>query len=327
MANSPHPETVRMSSSAALPLITLQPVADAHEIWTALLLHADRAPAAGWLAALLDDAAFGALLASTACIVAADAATVGLAAERIPPRLHLLPADGEGGFAGFGRPVAFAVPSALPGGKGSDPVGRSLLLKLLALTAADADSDAIEALIKRDPNLSYQLLKLVNSVAYAPGKRIDNFAQAIAMLGRRQLQRWLQLLLYARSAGSVTASPLLPRAAWRASLMEGLARHAGMGREREDRAFMVGMFSLLDALFGTPIDAVVAPLNLADELFDALTTGGGPLGPLRGLMLASEGAPGEELATRLAAAGIAHADWARILAAACRWAVQVAGEA
>ena len=106
----------------------------------------------------------------------------------------------------------------------NDPTTRSLLLRLLALVTHDAATSDIEALIKRDPNLAYQLLKLVNSVAFAPSRKITHFAQAIAMLGRRQLQRWLQLLLYARPAGSQAASPLLPRAALRASLMEAVAQ-------------------------------------------------------------------------------------------------------
>ncbi|MEW6163663.1 MAG: HDOD domain-containing protein [Pseudomonadota bacterium] len=208
-----------------------------------------------------------------------------------------------------------------------DPTARGLLLRLLSMVATDADSGEIEALIKHDPHLSYQLLKLVNSVAFAPGKHITSFAQAIALLGRRQLQRWLQLLLYARPAGCKTASPLLPRAAMRACLMERLAERVGQPREMHDHAFMVGMFSLLDTLFGSPLADIIAPLHLSDDVVLALTGGGGPLGDLLAVVLASEGAPSAALAEALVHADVERAEWTSAVIAAARWTVQVAGEA
>lgn len=208
-----------------------------------------------------------------------------------------------------------------------DPTTRGLLLKLLSLVTADAETAEIEAVVKRDPNLSYQLLKLVNSVAFAHSGKITNFSQAIALLGRRQLQRWLQLLLYARSQGSVSASPLLPRAALRASLMEALAKRLRLTREQEDRAFMVGMFSLLETLFGSPLGEIVAPLNLADEIVQALIAGTGALGALLAAVKASESAPSADLARALAAAGIDNAGWADALIEAARWTAQVSKEA
>lgn len=204
---------------------------------------------------------------------------------------------------------------------------RTLLIRLLSLVTSDAESAELEAVIKRDPGLSYNLLKLVNSVAFAPAGRIENFNQAIALLGRRQLQRWLQLLLYAGSHGSNTFSPLLPRAALRARLMEDLAQHVRLTRDQQDSAFMVGMFSLLDALFGAPLIEILEPLNLADDIVQALLAGRGPLGGLLAVVVASEGPPTPQLAGALAAAGIGNADWAALLVEAVAWAVQVSREA
>lgn len=209
----------------------------------------------------------------------------------------------------------------------NDPTTRSLLLRLLALVTQDAATSDIEALIKRDPNLAYHLLKLVNSVAFAPPQKITHFAQAIAMLGRRQLQRWLQLLLYARPQGSGTASPLLPRAALRAALMEALAQHQGLAHEPREQAFMVGMFSLLDELLGVPLAEIVAPLNLPDEVLLALTGGTGRFGPLLTAVVASEGPPTPALAGALDAIGITRETWLAALGEAIRWAVQVSREA
>jgi EAL and modified HD-GYP domain-containing signal transduction protein len=175
--------------------------------------------------------------------------------------------------------------------------------------------------------LSYQLLKLVNSVAFSPTQKVTSFSQAIALLGRRQLQRWLQLLLYTRAQGSTVASPLLPRAALRASLMEGLAKRIGLSNAAQDEAFMVGMFSLLDVLFGMPLQDVVVPLNLPDEVVQALTAGSGELGELKAIVLAAENAPSVQLATALGRFGIANAAWAAELVKAYGWAIQVGKEA
>lgn len=230
------------------------------------------------------------------------------------------------GFCRFHWLAGHLAGHASPTQKG-DLTTRSLLLRLLALVAADADTGEIEALIKRDPNLSYHLLKLVNSVAISPTRQVTSFAQAIMLLGRRQLQRWLQLLLYARPQGSATTSPLLPRAALRAALMEALAKRLQLPRETQDHAFMTGMFSLLDLLFGEPLAGIIAPLNLPVAVGQALTAGSGQFGGLLAAVRAGEGAPSPALAEALAAAGVARDDWAAALVEAMRWAVQISREA
>lgn len=214
-----------------------------------------------------------------------------------------------------------------PHGKTTETPNRLLLLELLSQVANDADSHDIEATIKRDPQLSYHLLKLVNSVGFALTTKIASFNQAITLLGRRQLQRWLQLLLYARTRDGDRANPLLPRAALRAGLAEALCKARGGSHEEQDRAFMAGMFSLLDELFGTPLEQVVQPLNLADDVQAALVGHTGPLGGLLRAVAASEDATPDQFGAVLTEAGIDREDWARCLAAACGWAVQVSSEA
>jgi EAL and modified HD-GYP domain-containing signal transduction protein len=226
----------------------------------------------------------------------------------------------------FTGPACSAVQSHVPA-KSIDAPSRLLLLELLAKVANDADSHEIETIIKRDPQLSYHLLKLVNSVGFALTTKITSFNQAITLLGRRQLQRWLQLLLYAHTRDGDKANPLLPRAAMRAGLTEALCQASGGTHEMYDRAFMAGMFSLLDQLFGMPIDEIVGPLNLADDVYAALTRHSGRLGTLLQAVAAAEGADAEELAARLAEAGIDNETWARSLVSACHWAVQVSCEA
>lgn len=334
-----------MTAENRFPLLTLQPLTDASQTWVALQLCGEHPLDAAQLMRLLNGFGLADVLADLPGVIPVD--LVGFDATlpaSFAPRLQLAVTP-----AAAANPALESVRAALQAAgykilstemlapvtpattteashKKESPA-RGLLLKLMTLVTSDADTDEIEAVIKRDPNLSYQLLKLVNSVAFTPGKKITSFGQAIAMLGRRQLQRWLQLLLYARQPGSQHASFLLPRAAQRAGLMEGLAKRQGLAHEMGDHAFMVGMFSLLDQLFGVPVAEVIGPLNLPDPVVEGLTMGNGPLGTLLSAVVASDSQPMPALAETVARIGLAPEDWAAAQVEAMRWAVQVSKEA
>ena len=204
---------------------------------------------------------------------------------------------------------------------------RSLLLRLLAMVTSDADSRDIEALLKQDPSLSYHLLKLVNSVSFSLTTTITSFSYAITLLGRRQLQRWLQLLLYAQQRHGDEASPLLARAARRANMMESLCAAVGGDKEAQEQAFMTGMFSLLDALFSMPLEKIVTPLHLGDDIEAGLISRGGRLGRLLFLVEQSERPATPRLGGELEALQLAPVDYLRAQIGACAWAIQVSRDA
>ncbi|WLI90399.1 HDOD domain-containing protein [Massilia sp. R2A-15] len=197
-----------------------------------------------------------------------------------------------------------------------DGSSRKRLLNLLGLLADDADTREVEALLKQDPTLSYHLLKLVNSAAFAPSTPISSFSQAIGLLGRRQLQRWLQLLLYVRQRADGLPNPLLPVAALRAAQMESLCKQRGGDRETQDLAFMVGVFSLLDVLLGISMQEIADALRLAPDPAAALIARDGSMGRL----LALVEAPSRDA---LLAAGVTPAHWWQSQLHAYHWAIQV----
>lgn len=170
-----------------------------------------------------------------------------------------------------------------PSSNPDDGSSRKRLMTLLGLLARDAETRELESLLKQDPALSYHLLKLANSAAFAHATPIASFGQAISILGRRQLQRWLQLLLYARQQPDAMPNALLPLAALRAAQMEALCKLRGGAREDQDLAFMTGVFSLLDVLFALPMAEIVGALNLPQVASDALLLRQGPLGQLLSL--------------------------------------------
>ncbi|MBV5336453.1 MAG: HDOD domain-containing protein, partial [Deltaproteobacteria bacterium] len=114
-----------------------------------------------------------------------------------------------------------------------------------------------EAVFRQDPILAYHLLRLVNSLCIGVDKHISSFSQAILILGRHQLKRWLNLMLFAANRDDYRTPMLMARVAVRARSMELLAKAGGFDRSEQDQAFMAGMFSLLGVLFGMPLSEVL----------------------------------------------------------------------
>lgn len=174
---------------------------------------------------------------------------------------------------------------------GKADITRAKLLEILALLAADADTASLDSVLRHEPKLSYSLLRLVNSAANALRTPITSISQAINLLGRRQLQRWVQLLVYADPNNAQQANPLLQKAAARGRLMELLSSRLGLQHQVEylsDAAFMVGSFSLLDVLLKMSMAEVLQQLTLPDQVREALATHQGALGQLLNLISAAE---------------------------------------
>lgn len=172
----------------------------------------------------------------------------------------------------------YARPTILTGRR--TDTSKLALMRLLGLALGDAETEEIEQVFKGDPSLSYNLLRLVNSVAMGMRHEICSLRQAIVVLGRQQLQRWIQLLLFV-NPGDDLHSPLLELAATRGKLMELLATaRPGQDGDYQDRAFMVGIMSLLDTLLGMPLQEVVKQVSLTSEVENALLSHDGRLGRL-----------------------------------------------
>jgi EAL and modified HD-GYP domain-containing signal transduction protein len=179
-------------------------------------------------------------------------------------------------FQGF----YFARPAVL-GGRKLSP-SQAAVLDLMNLVMSDVDNTEIEKAIKRDVTLALNLLRLVNTPAVGARQRIDSVSQALIVLGRRQLQRWLQIMLYAEpSTHGHNQTPLLMLATTRGRLMELLAQRLRPGqRYLGDVAFTVGIMSLMDVLFGIPMRDIVEQIPVSDEIRDALLGRAGFFGQL-----------------------------------------------
>ena len=182
----------------------------------------------------------------------------------------------------------FAKP-ALIVGKKLNP-SQLALLRLLALVLQDADTSQIENAFKVEPGLTVNMLRLTNSVSNGLSTRITSLRHAITILGRRQLQRWLQLLIYTNpKGGSQGDNPLLQLAATRGRLLELLSdRILPRNREFADQGFMVGIMSLMPALLGVTMEEILTHLPVAQRVRLALIEQTGQHGQLLHLAIATE---------------------------------------
>jgi EAL and modified HD-GYP domain-containing signal transduction protein len=161
----------------------------------------------------------------------------------------------------FARPVILS-------GKKIAPSQLSIM-HLLDLLGRDADQREVERSVKHDPLITLNLLRLVNTPAVGARFRINSVGHALIVLGRRQLQRWLQILLYVK--GAEFDSPLLQMATTRGKTMELVMGHVRPAEKvAADIGFTVGIMSLMDALFSVRMGEILDCVNVLDEVRDAL---------------------------------------------------------
>jgi c-di-GMP phosphodiesterase len=174
----------------------------------------------------------------------------------------------------------FARPAILSGKKLTP--SQTVILQLMTLLAREADNSEIEHRIKKEVSLCLSLLRLVNTPGMGITKNIHSLNEALVVLGRRQLQRWLHIQLYIGSHSSPHfVSPLLSLASTRGKLLELVAaKLEPLNKNIADTAFTVGILSLLDSLFGQPMKKILDQIVLGEDVCNALLYRSGFYGDL-----------------------------------------------
>jgi len=172
----------------------------------------------------------------------------------------------------------FAKPSVVTA-KSLSPA-QLVLIELSRALSREDEFYTIEALFKKNPELNYKLLKFMNSAAFYATEKITSVRQSLALLGYRNLQKWVTLLLFAGEGGDSRLSPLLERAALRGRIMELLAKKITNDPVIADSAFMTGALSMIDSLLEMSITNILSEFNLSQDINNALINREGFLGKL-----------------------------------------------
>lgn len=155
------------------------------------------------------------------------------------------------------------------------PQTRMETMQLMAkVRREDTPLSELERLISADASLSYRLLRLLASAAYARSHKIDSVHRAIVMLGRQKLAQWVTLLALAGLDDQPPA--LLATAVLRARMCELLGKK--IGRHDPATFYSAGLFSLLDVMMGRPMKELLDHMPISSELEAALLKRKGTVG-------------------------------------------------
>ena len=161
------------------------------------------------------------------------------------------------------------------------------VLELLRLAHERADIDVIESAIKRDTALAFELIRFVNSAAFAVPMQVGSVKRAVMVLGHAKLTRWLSRMLRV-STFNADALPLMHAGTRRGLFLEHLASCNAEGAELRDSLFQTGAFSLLDRITGTAFARLLQHAQLAPNVCAALLERTGPCAPYLSLAEAIE---------------------------------------
>jgi c-di-GMP phosphodiesterase len=217
------------------------------------------------------------------------------------------------GFDGFqGR--FFSEPARLTGS--SAPTYRLRALSMLAARGDLSSFESLERVIVEDPGLSHKLVRLANSAFFGTRHPVGSIRQALLMLGSVAVRRWATLLVLA----GVTDRPnhLLELGLTRARLCELIALRDGDAEP--ERAFTVGLFSVVDALLRMPMPQLLEELPFDDRTRHALSDRVGPEGRILAGVLAYESGDFETCST----SGVSLLDIARAYRDAIDWTTDAA---
>jgi EAL and modified HD-GYP domain-containing signal transduction protein len=146
---------------------------------------------------------------------------------------------------------------------------QSLLTSLLnEVTRLEPDVKQITTLLETDAGLSFKILRYTQSPLFQRGSKIESIRQAVVLLGKAELERFI-VLLFAASLGQDKPSELIKLSMHRAKFSETLALLSHK-KNQESSAFLVGMLSLIDAMLDANIEELIGNMPLSDNIKDAL---------------------------------------------------------
>jgi EAL and modified HD-GYP domain-containing signal transduction protein len=157
------------------------------------------------------------------------------------------------------------------------------VLKLYNLLMKDGSIDEITAEFENNPEITIQLLQYINSGYFHFRNRIATIHHVLTLVGRIAIAQWLMLMIYSKSATrKAQRSPLMLMVKNRTELMQSILKavQPNVKSNMLGEAYMVGVLSLVDTIFGVKLEDILKTINISDDVKASLLECKGLLGEI-----------------------------------------------
>ena len=152
-------------------------------------------------------------------------------------------------------------------------------LQILKAIEQEQEIERLVRIVQNDVAITYRLLNYINSVGFGLVQEISSVSHAMRLLGQRHVKSWLSALVLADFANHgeklEIAHMSVVRGFFVASFSDDIPTTLPF-----DSLFLIGLFSLLDALLEQPMDAILDRLHLQAEMAAPLLGQASPVDPL-----------------------------------------------
>jgi EAL and modified HD-GYP domain-containing signal transduction protein len=144
------------------------------------------------------------------------------------------------------------------------------LIRLLAeVTKKEIELERLREIISSDVAITYKLLRFLNSAYYYLLQKVKSVKHGVALLGEKELRNFCMLVIISELA---TDKPdeLVRLVLVRAKLCELLGKISDFPESECVNLYMIGLFSLLDAMLDCPMAEILEKLPINAVVKDTL---------------------------------------------------------
>jgi len=215
------------------------------------------------------------------------------------------------------RDIFFASPNSCRPERFANRLNYVRLLQ--AVSRPDLELRELENLIKQEASICYRLLRYLNSAAFGIQNEVHSIRHALAMLGEREVRRWVRLVA-TLGAAQDSSSALVLSALVRARFCELLSPRIEHG---DSDLFLMGLLSLMDTILKIPMNRVLDSVPVDQETKAVLLGGDSRLRTFYQLMVAQESGECQTASALARQLHLGESEVAQCYWNAIRWAQQV----